>query len=55
MDLGGWTLARPCLEHIEEAFVSFVHPSRNILPDLTVNFGQHRVMADVFDDVGVLV
>ena len=28
---------------------------RYILPDLTVDFGQSSVMADVFDDVGVLV
>ena len=54
-ELGRVDVSPPFLERIEEAFVSFVHPYRNILPDLTAHFGQRGVTADVFDDVGVLV
>ena len=43
------------LECIEKTFIAFIHPYRYILPDLTVDFGQRGVMADVLDDVGVLV
>ena len=54
-ELGRVDVSPPFLEPIEEAFISFVHPYRYILPDLTVHFGQSSVTAYVFDDVGALV